>query len=241
MSPERRYREDEIASIFEQAARDRPASQRELSPGNGLTLTELQQIGSEVGIAPESIARAAGAVDRTGQALPVTTYLGLPVGVARTVELPGAMSDEQWDRLVVDLRETFGARGRISRDGSLREWRNGNLYALVEPTESGHRLRLRTRKGNAQSTFVLGFAAFLMMLVLLLIPAFAGDLVFDADAMMLALFGAVGLGSTGIAAYRLSGWAEERGRQMEAIAARAAERANALPARMLREPGESSA
>lgn len=110
MSVERRYSGEEIEAIFEQATRDREAGQRQLAPGDGLTLADLQQIGSEVGIAPEPIARAAATVGQTGQALPTTTYLGLPIGVGRTAELPGTMSDGDWDRLVVDLRETFGAR-----------------------------------------------------------------------------------------------------------------------------------
>lgn len=195
-----------------------------MSSSEGLTLAELQQIGRETGITPEFIARAAATVDRVDSALPSDTYFGLPVSVARTVDLPGTLSDGDWDRLVVDLRETFEAHGEIRRDGSLREWRNGNLRALVEPTESGDRLHFRTRKGNAQSGLLGGLAFFAMGLAFLLIAAVTGRLA-DPDSLVLALFAAIGLGSAGIAAYRLPRWAEERGQQMEAIAARAIERA----------------
>ncbi len=57
---------------------------------------------------------------------------------------------------VVDLRETFDARGRLQQDGNFRQWTNGRLQALLEPLEGGHRLRLRTVKGNARSLMLAG-------------------------------------------------------------------------------------
>jgi hypothetical protein len=66
---------------------------------------------------------------------------GLPIGVGRTVELDRPRSDSDWERLVADLRETFEARGMVRYDGPFRQWTNGNLQALIEPTPSGHRLR----------------------------------------------------------------------------------------------------
>lgn len=234
MSPERRYNEQEIAAIFKQAAADQESAQRQLPHTEGLTLAELQQIGEEAGITPEFIARSAAAVDRTRPAQPPTRFLGLPLSVARTVDLPGPLSDENWDRLVVDLRETFQAHGKLRRDGSLREWKNGNLHALVEPTESGHRLRLHTFKGNAQSGLWGGLAAFAFGLVFLALLAIADDLVL-VKMMVLTLISVLGLGSMGFAAFRLPRWARERARQMETIAARAIERAGAKAATTPRE------
>src|SRR5215207_1734059 len=118
MSPERQYNEQEVAAIFKHAAAGQESAQRQLPQGGGLTLAELEQIGKEAGITPEYIARAAAAA-RTGPVMPPTTYLGFPVSVARTVDLPGPLSDEAWDRLVADLRETFQATGEVRHDGSL--------------------------------------------------------------------------------------------------------------------------
>ncbi len=228
MNPERRYNEEEIAGIFKQAAGAQEAARRHLSDTEGLTLPELQQIGKEAGITPEFIARAAAAVDRTGSVLPPKRFLGLPISVERTVDLPGPLSDAHWDRLVVDLRETFQAHGTQRREGSLREWRNGNLRALVEPTDTGYRLRLHTVKGNAMSRLLGGLAACVLGLTLLL-STFSGDLT-TLRVMMLSLITVVGAGSLGFTAYGLPRWARERARQMEAIVARTVERAGALPA-----------
>jgi hypothetical protein len=152
---ERRYTELEVAAIFEQATEAQQTSRKQLPPGDGLTLSYLQEIGRDVGIPPELIERAAKSV-----ALPIRTasrtFLGLPIGVGRTVELDRRLSEQDWERLVVDLRETFDARGTLRYDGPFRQWTNGNLQALLEPTETGHRLRLKTLKGDARAMMAGG-------------------------------------------------------------------------------------
>jgi hypothetical protein len=144
------------------------------------------------------------------------------------VNLPGPLSDEAWDRLVADLRETFQATGEVRRDGSLRQWRNGNLHALIEPIDSGHRLHLRTLNGNARAALTGGLAFFAMNMVFMLVVAVSSGM--DPGTLLLAVLSAIGLGSMGVAAYQLPRWRAERARQMEAIAARAVELAGAPPA-----------
>lgn len=237
MSPERQYNEQEVAAIFKQATANQESAQRRLPHVGGLNLAELEQIGKELGITPESIGRAAATLDRVGPIPPPTTSLGFPVSVARTVDLPGPLSDEAWDRLVADLRETFQATGEVRHEGSLRQWRNGNLHALIEPTDSGHRLHLRTLNGNARSALLGGLAFFAMNLAFMLTAAVASGM--DPGTFLLALLSAIGLGSMGVAAYRLPRWREERARQMEAIAARAVERVGAQPEALIGIEGRS--
>lgn len=237
MSPERQYNEQEVAAIFKQATADQESAQRQLPHGGGLHLAELEQIGKEAGITPEYIARAAATLDRIGPILPPATSLGFPVSVARTIDLPGPPSDEAWDRLVADLRETFQATGEVRHDGSLWQWRNGNLRALIEPTDSGHRLHLRTLNGNARSALLGGLAFFAMNLAFMLIATVSAGM--DPGTLLLALLSAIGLCSMGVAAYQLPRWRAERARQMEAIVARAVERAGAPPAALLGMEGGS--
>ncbi len=235
MSNERRYHQEEIAAIFKQAAEVQEAAQRKLSPSEGLTLAELQQIGKEAGITPAFIAQAAAAVNQTTPALPSTTYFGLPISVARTVDLPGPFSDKDWEQLVVDLRTTFRATGEIRRDGSLRQWKNGNLQALIEPTESGHRLVLRTRKGSAQPALLGGLALLMLGLTMILAMGFSRGFRLVDDTFIATLFAVLGLGIGGSTMLRLPGWVEERGQQMEEIAARVMQRLAARPNTALQE------
>lgn len=208
---ERRYSEEEVAAIFERATDD------EQGPGaakDGMTLAQLQEIGSEVGIEPVRIARAALALEKTE--VPITQrFLGLPVGVQHTIELDRTLSESEWEQLVVDLRQTFQARGVLRSDGTLRQWTNGNLQALLEPTATGQRVRLRTSKGNARAQL----AATLMLLgsgslFLALAPSGAGA----GKAVAIVAAAAVGLFT--LRAIGWPAWARRRKEQMAEIAAR---------------------
>lgn len=219
MTDERRYQDEEVAEIFEAAAAARDSGGRSLASADGLTLAELQAIGREVGMSPDRIADAASAIDLRRSARPRRTDLGMPISVARTVDLPRAPTDREWSLLVGEMRETFNARGRDRSTGGLREWANGNLHAFIEPTEDGYRFRLGTLKGDALALNRLGVAGMVMGLVMLVVLFLQGSLSQELFVPMLfALIGAATLTSN---ALRLPGWAQEREGQMEYIAARA--------------------
>ncbi|MGI8843387.1 MAG: hypothetical protein ACR2HZ_06795, partial [Gemmatimonadaceae bacterium] len=117
------------------------------------------------------------------------------------------------------LRETFNAGRKVVPHGDLREWHNGNLHALVEPKETGYRLRLGTRKTSAVPTVTAGIAALAYGLVMLIVLLLSGQVpeAFISPALLLALGGtAVGYG-----VLQQPAWAREREEQMERIVARA--------------------
>ena len=145
----RRYSEAEVREIFELAMRPRAAERAALPATEGLTLSDIQEIGGEVGLAPSDVERAAATLDARKLRAPRRTSLGMPIAVGRLVPLPRPLTDHEWDQLVAELRTTFQARGKVSSQGSLREWTNGNLHAMVEPGETGYRLRLGTLKSDA--------------------------------------------------------------------------------------------
>ncbi|HEX9886603.1 MAG TPA: hypothetical protein VGA70_08950, partial [Longimicrobiales bacterium] len=132
---ERRYTEEEVAEILDRATEVRTERGRSLATSEGLTLAELKEIGQEAGIPSDMIVWAAGQVDRPAQADPDVRLLGARIGVGRTVHLGRKLTDAEWNRLVVDLRETFNAVGTVREQGAFRTWSNGNLQALLEPTE----------------------------------------------------------------------------------------------------------
>src|SRR5213594_1126289 len=194
---ERRYNDKEIAAIFRAAAEEGPQSpQREVARDEGLTLAELQAIGSEVGIPSDAVAQAARAVDvRLGAAS--RTFLGLPIGVARTVNLNRRLTDEEWERLVVQLREVFNARGRTRSDGSLRQWTNGNLQVLLEPTATGHRLRFGTTHGAARGAIGVGFAFLGVTATIAVATALSGTFVSAVPGMAFLFLSGAGFIASG--------------------------------------------
>jgi hypothetical protein len=224
--PERRYSDNQVAAIFKDAAEKQHASPFLESPARGsalrdfrtegMTLAELQDIGREVGIPAELVADAARAMENRGRSW-VRRFLGLPLRVGRTVPLGRRLSDAEWERLVVDLRETFDARGRLRSDGSFRQWTNGNLQALLEPTPNGHQLRLKTMKGNSLMWMTTGLATMGLAGVAAAFRALAGEF---GDSAALATVAALGLAMFGLGAAQLPAWARKRERQMEEIAER---------------------
>jgi len=215
---ERRYRDDEVREIFELATR--LARAPDPTSADGLTLEELQEIGRDVGVSPDRVARAAAALDRPVEERPRRTLLGAPIAVSRSVVLPRPPTDREWEVLLAELRETFQARGKTGGVGNSRHWRNGNLHAYVEPTEGGYRLRLETLKSGADALGWVSLGGVLVGLVLMVIEVVAGVTANVEGPLTLAAMGALGLGANVL---RLRPWARTRERQMEYIAARALE------------------
>ncbi len=229
MSNERRYSDDEVARIFETAttvqeeSRGPLADPRASGSGTGLTLAELKEIGTEVGLPPERIEAAATALDSGG--LERTTVqrrlLGLPVSVGRVVPLPRAPTDEEWEILVGELRRTFAARGKVGGHGALRDWTNSKLHALVERTKGGYQLRLGTTKGNAVPFGLMGGAGVVMAIPLALREFMKGQ---PMDALfVLVVFGIMGMVALSQGVITLPSWARRRREQMDYIAERALE------------------
>lgn len=217
---ERRFTDPEIRTIFERATdATRVEQHRSPAASEGMTLAELQEIGREVGISPEGIERAANLLTMAPAREP-RRFLGLPMGVERTVELGRRFTDDEWEQLVVLLRETFNARGRATQQGSLRQWTNGNLQALLEPTANGQRVRMRTFKGDAPVRLVTGggmLAVSLIALVAAVVRGATGD---TGMVVAIAALGGMGAMMLGTTIARLPHWARLRAQQMDSIAER---------------------
>ncbi len=215
---ERRFDDEEVAEIFARAALEDGAVRAPLVRQEGMTLAEIQAIGREAGIDPARVAEAALRLSRP-DAQATRHLLGITIGVGRTVELDQRLSDEEWERLVVRLRETFDARGTVRAHGSLREWTNGNLQALLEPTATGSRLRLRTVHGTARGLIAGGVAMLALTAVIAAITAATVGTTNPEAYMGLVGPGVGGGALLGFGFLRLAGWARTRRQQMDDIAA----------------------
>ena len=215
---ERQYNDEEVAAIFGRATETEHTTLPVTAEGKGMTLAALQDIGREVGISPDSISRAARSLDLTGyQASP--KFMGLPIGVGRTVEFDRPISDSDWEVLVADLRTTFEARGTVRYDGPFRQWTNGNLQALVEPTPNGHRLRIQTTNGNSRALMTMGRIVLGGAAAVAIAVAATGGL--NKGALSgIGFMALVGLGAFAIGAMRVPGWARRRSTQIGEVIAR---------------------
>ena len=224
MNSDRRYTEEEVGKILDRATEAESASGPGAGGSTGLTLRELHEIGKEVGIPEEVITRAATSLDRPEpKPAAAQTFLGQTIGVGRTVDLPRPLTDQEWNSLVVDLRETFDAKGKIRDEGPFRQWTNSNLQALIEPTETGQRLRLRTLKGTARPYQGMG-AAFMIAGMGAGIASFLG---MASDPTLFPLFGVMGAAFFLSSRLTVPRWAQMRSRQFEDIIARLIHRSDA--------------
>ena len=210
---ERRYSDDDVHRILARAAEVETA----LQPGDGderaWTLAQIQQVGAEAGLSPVAIAAAAATLDRAGDAAG-GRHFGLPTSVVHAVPLERRFDDDDWERLVSQLRDTFEARGRERVAGERREWWNGNLRVTVEPAADGALLHFRTRKGDARPLLNLGAAMTALSAALGGLVAFGGD---DKALAAAAVSGALGVATLVGGALRLPGWARLRARQFDAL------------------------
>jgi hypothetical protein len=214
MSNERRYQDQEIRQILDLAIGQDDGPSQPLPAIDGLTLRELQEVGREVGLSPDRMAQAVAAFEGRGESVPRGTTLGLPTSVGKIVPLPRPLSDREWELLIAELRTTFGGKGEVTSQGGLREWSEGTLHAFIEPTETGHRLRL-TDSSLAVGGIAIGgfFVAFALLILVVLLGKDDPGFRFVVPAFF-SVFGGGVIAGTVISLPR---WARTQERRMEHI------------------------
>jgi plasmid stability protein len=214
LGKERKYSDHEVREILDLAIGKEDAPARAITAANGLTLTQLQEVGREVGLPPQRVAQAVAAFEGRGQLVPRGKSLGLPVSVGSVVPLPRSLSDREWELLIAELRTTFGVKGEVTSHGNLREWSHGTLQAVLEPTETGYRLRLADTS-LAVGGIALGgmFLAFALLIFVVLL----GKVDPGAKFAVPVFFSLVGGGLIGGTAMMVPGWAREQEKRMKHI------------------------
>ena len=104
--------------------------------------------------------------------------------------------------------------------GSLKQWSNGNLQVLLEPTDAGHRVRFKTVKGAVPGTLGGGLVISAVAVIGEMTAVLTG-VVHDVGLLAsLGALGAVGIGAAATTALRLPRWVRARKAQMEELGAR---------------------
>jgi hypothetical protein len=135
------------------------------------------------------------------------------------VPLPRGPSDREWELLIAELRTTFGGKGEVTSHGGLREWSHGTLHAFIEPTETGHRLRLVDSSLAVGGIALGGLAlAFALLIFVVLLGKDNPGFRFAVPAFLALMGGGVVAGN----ALSLPKWAREQEKRMEHIGRRAA-------------------
>ena len=182
----RRFSEDEARRIFARAAERQHAEDRR---PEGLSLTELQEIGRSAGLDPAHVAAAVAEV-RAGPARPSATLWGVEMEPRAVRVIPGPLTDEAWGQMVGRVRPVFKTIGVTSAVGRVREW-NGtnsqgglsNLRMTAEPVEGGTRVTLETSRAGEAAQWKWIFAVIGGMALLLSALLAVGE--FDSGLWLL--------------------------------------------------------
>ena len=220
---ERRYTESEIADIFANAAK-RGVAPPPTSTNNGLTITELQHIAREVGLEPEAVAQAAARLDvpavTSRQPAKVTRHhFWLPIEIGRTVHLPHRLTDDEWAQLVADLRTTFDTRGKTLESDAVREWRGGDVHAVLTRTDTGEQFQLRSFRRQGVVMLWTAVLSFNVAVVSFAFPlAGLNDNVIFLQTATFAAAATVGI--VAATAQRLKAWSRQGRQQIDSVITR---------------------
>ena len=118
------YSRDEVRALLRQAAERQAAQDRrfEASKPSELTLDEIAEIAADVGIAPRHVRGAAASLGAKASASPAYGQPSIWEGAAAEHLVDGSLSDANWEAIVIEMRDTFGAVGTTSELGPHREW-----------------------------------------------------------------------------------------------------------------------
>lgn len=223
MGSERRYDGDEARRIFTIATRGDSDGASDFGTDRGLTLAELQEIGSEAGIHPARVADAARGIDVRPARLPRSISLGMQVSAGQLISLPRRPTETEWSTLVAKCRDLFEAPGEVRNHGDAREWSNGALRVLLEPTTDGYQLRLVTVNRRFRTLNRMG--ALLAVVGLTFLGLAASDAVTAGGGFLDVLMRVLpslfvvggGLGFVAYSALSLPGWVATRETQFERL------------------------
>jgi hypothetical protein len=108
----------------------------------------------------------------------------------------------------------------MTSEGSLKQWSNGNLRVLLEPTDAGHRVRFMTVKGNAPWTVGGGLVLTAAGVIGEMTAVLTGVAHVVGLGASFGVVGAIGIGAIATTALRLPRWVRARKDQMEELGAR---------------------
>ncbi|MEM6325799.1 MAG: hypothetical protein AAF791_01640 [Bacteroidota bacterium] len=194
----KRFSEADAQRIFALAAERQHESGQE-EPG--LSLEELEEVGRAAGLDPAIVREAAMDALRPEATSTTRRVLGMPLEFRRERFIRGAVTDEAWAQIVVDLRRQFNKTGLVTDIGPLREWRSEAndqrqpVTVTLSPEREGTRVVIEQAQAQTALGLGIGLATNLLMGLMFLVFATVEtgepDLIFPATILLTfaAVFG----------------------------------------------------
>ncbi len=164
-TPDRRYTDREVALILHRAAQ-LDAGLLVSETGEGLSLSEIERIAREVGIAPELVARAAALVEAGKPGLAARIFGG-PTDFDAEYQATGELPRERYGDVVEAIRRALGQPGKTSEILDGLEWKSvgetTQITVAVRPSAGKTKVQiLADRGGSAVIAYLFPGAAGLL-------------------------------------------------------------------------------
>lgn len=153
-----KFSSEEFALVLRKAAelQDRRRAAPRHAVGDGITVSEMQQIAREVGLDPALIAEAASLVRQTGTDQPGFLRLRSEFFAERT--LHGTVAPGQLGEVVHLIRDEIGKPGQVQQVLDGVEWSynetNGSIHVTVRPREGDTRVEVMADRENEEAVIV---------------------------------------------------------------------------------------
>lgn len=152
-SPSRRYDDEEVSALLKRAAELQSSDGvTGLSDPRGFSLTELEEIAAEAGIAPLHLRRAAAELESHKATSGDWTWAtGEPTTLVRERIVPGELPPGAFETLVAEIEMGAGARGQPSLVGRTLTWqadtptRDRSLQVVVATRDGETRIHIEER------------------------------------------------------------------------------------------------
>jgi hypothetical protein len=195
---EPRFSTDAARAVFRRAAEHQEMARATLDANAGdLTLSDLQAIGAEAGIAPAYVAAAAAELESPDTTEDAPWWYSGPTEIKAEAVVPGTITDGPvWAAMVRALRNELGGNGTVTQLDTTLEWsidRNGQTVRVTATPEAhGTRIRIaQSTKEMARVIPILSGTFGITSLLLAILYAAGG---FEPDVAMLpVIFGAIAL------------------------------------------------
>lgn len=113
------YDRKEIGAILKKAAEN--SSSDDAGAVMGLSIDELRQLASDVGIDPEQIARAVAEIEGDSRRRE-RKFWGGPFSFHSQVLVEGEIGAGQWEEMLIAIRDFFRSKGEVTTRESVYEW-----------------------------------------------------------------------------------------------------------------------
>jgi len=196
-----KFNQNEVGKLIQRASELHESATVDSDPN--LSLSEMESIADELGIPTRYLVEAAFEMKEEGSKNSFSLS-GAPFKVEHTKFSAGEVSDEQWQEILLELREFSGKTGKSDELGSARRWIHAvgegdqgfnfeELNVTMRSVEGGTSIRIQKKYDGAVAMYFMAFGmtSFLTLLVAHSLPDITkiSELIYAGMGGMLSLGG----------------------------------------------------